>query len=315
MISELELLNRMVDRHTTLPSLLKQADEHTLIVIGNGFDVAHAIKSKYNDFRTWLLAQGHEYLVNSISSFFPEIEDDIDSWGDVETAMGFYNEKAILGECRPHEEFDYDHSIQSAARVTDSVDAFFKPQLDKFRDLFVEWVNGLDINAAEPFLNLPRNAKYLSFNYTEILEQIYGISPEHIVHIHGSRLPHGEEYVFGHFLKKSPEDVYGDEEALTFESEAHENVVRWMNDWYKPTEDYILKHRDLFWHLEDVHLVIYMGKTINKVDKDYFCEIQEHIPDDAKVYMTYHGDIEPIQIVGYLEEESLLYENWRLIRW
>jgi hypothetical protein len=40
----------MVDINTNLPSLLERADEHTLIVIGNGFDLAHEIKSGYNDF-------------------------------------------------------------------------------------------------------------------------------------------------------------------------------------------------------------------------------------------------------------------------
>ena len=315
MIEELELADRMVDRDINLSALLEQADEHTLIVIGNGFDVAHKVKSKYEDFRKWLIEHGHEFLVNSINAYFPDIEDDKDNWGDIETAMGFYDEKSILSECRPHEEIDYDHPTQSTARVTDSVETFFKPHMDEFRDLFVEWVNGLEIDEVKPNLHLPRNAKYLSFNYTETLEHCYGIDPERVVHIHGSRLPKGGEYVFGHFKKRSPGDVYSDEESLTFELEAHENVVRWMNDWYKPTEDYIMEHRDLFWHLEDVKMVIFVGKTINKVDEDYFCEIQDHIPKDAKVYMSYHEDYEPFQIASYIIDEDLPFKKWRLFKW
>ncbi len=315
MLAKLKLVEQMVDIHIDLPSLLEKADEHTLIVIGNGFDLAHGIKSGYNDFRDWLIEQGHEYLVNSINSYFPDIETDVERWGDVEDGMSFYNEKDILNECRPHEEIDYDHTLQSTARVTDSVETFFKPQLDEFRELFVEWVNGLDINEVKPFLKLPHKAKYLSFNYTETLEQCYGLDSEKILHIHGSRLPHGGDYVFGHFCKKSPEEVYDDEKSLTFEMEAHENVIRWMNEWYKPTEHYIREHRDLFWHLGDINMVIFVGKTINKVDEDYFSEIRDHISEDAKVYMTYHGDDEPHRIFNYIKREGLPFENWMLVKW
>lgn len=74
MIAKLRLVNRMVDINTDLPSLLERADEHMLIVIGNGFDLAHEIKSGYNDFKEWLIKRGHEFLVNSINSYFPVIE-------------------------------------------------------------------------------------------------------------------------------------------------------------------------------------------------------------------------------------------------
>lgn len=325
MIAKLRLVNRMVDINTNLPSLLERADEHTLIVIGNGFDLAHEITSGYNDFKEWLIKHGHEFLVNSINSYFPvietiekpKIEDDMWTikWGDVEEGMGFYDEKAILGECRPHEEIDYDHTMQSTARVTDSVSAFFKPHLDEFRDMFVEWVNSLKIDHVKPFLNLPQNARYLSFNYTETLEQCYGIEAEKVLHIHGCRLPNGGEYVFGHFHKKNPGDVYADDASLTFEIEAHENVVRWMNDWYKPTEYYIMEHQDLFKRLNDIDTVIFIGKTINRVDEDYFSEIQDHIPEEAKVYMTYHYDDEPWKIDDYISRAGLLFEKWRLIQW
>lgn len=323
MLEEFELAERMIEKTIGLPELLGKADEHTLIVIGNGFDMAHGIPSSYTNFREWLVKNGHEYLANSINSYFPDIEDvnyavgkkqDI-RWGDVEDGMGFYDEKAILEECRPREEIDYDHTIQSTARVTDSVEAFFKPQLDEFRELFEEWVNSLDIKEVSPFLQVPNNAKYLSFNYTETLEQCYGIDPDKVLHIHGSRLPHGGKYVFGHFKKKTPNDVYGDEESLTFEMEAHENVVTWMNEWYKPTEDYIWEHRDLFWHLGDINKVIFIGKTINKVDEDYFDVIQKHIPNGAQVYMTYHYDSEPFKIASYILNEGLPFEKWKLSKW
>ena len=305
----------MVDLSVKLSTLLEQADEHTLVVIGNGFDIAHGIESSYTNFRDWLIEHNHSYIVNAINTYFPSVEMKPGRWGDVETALGFYNEKKILNECRPDEEFDMDHSLSSAARVTDSVEALFKSELDEFRELFVEWVNSLKIDGVEQILYLKPQAKYLSFNYTETLEMYYGIPSENVLHMHGSRLEHGSEYVCGHFLKKSYDNVWGDEESMIYEIEAHENVVRWMNEWYKPTEDFIMRNFQFFQSLKDVDTVIFIGKVINKVDEDYFTEIHDRVSKDAIFYMTYHYDFEPDEIDAYITSQGLPFGGWKLIKW
>ena len=37
--------------------------KHTLFIIGNGFDIAHEIKSQYSDFAEWVQQQGNDRLV------------------------------------------------------------------------------------------------------------------------------------------------------------------------------------------------------------------------------------------------------------
>lgn len=305
----------MVDLSVKLSTLLEQADEHTLVVIGNGFDIAHGIESSYTNFRDWLIEHNHSYIVDAINTYFPDVETEPGRWGDVETALGFYNEKKILNECRPDEEFDMDHSLSSAARVTDSVETLFKPELDEFRKLFVEWVNSLKIDGVEQILHLKPQAKYLSFNYTETLEMYYDIPSENVLHMHGSRLESGSEYVFGHFLKKSSDDVWGNEESMIYEIEAYENVVRWMNEWYKPTENYIMRNFQFFQSLKYVDTVIFIGKIINKVDEDYFVEVRDRVSKDAIFYMTYHYDFEPNEIDEYITKQGLPFGDWKLIKW
>jgi hypothetical protein len=55
MIAKINLVNRMVDMSVKLSALLEQTGEHTLVVIGNGFDIAHGIESSYTNFRDWLI--------------------------------------------------------------------------------------------------------------------------------------------------------------------------------------------------------------------------------------------------------------------
>ena len=47
---------------TLFPEYNTQDDER-LVIIGNGFDIAHGIKSQYKDFRNWVLKNGKDNIV------------------------------------------------------------------------------------------------------------------------------------------------------------------------------------------------------------------------------------------------------------
>ena len=44
-------------------------NKHTLFIIGNGFDLAHGIKSHYSDFAKWVRQQGNDRLVRMMEIF------------------------------------------------------------------------------------------------------------------------------------------------------------------------------------------------------------------------------------------------------
>ena len=48
--------------------------EKTLFIIGNGFDIAHDIKSCYKDYHDWLLQHDYHEFVAYMESMFPAIE-------------------------------------------------------------------------------------------------------------------------------------------------------------------------------------------------------------------------------------------------
>lgn len=106
--------NNMPQLQQTLFPQLQQVAKDTLIILGNGFDLAHDIKSSYWDFREWLYKNGNTKLVNMMDVFF---SNERDVWSGIEQALGEYDEEAILDYCRPDEEFDIEHSLSSSAKA------------------------------------------------------------------------------------------------------------------------------------------------------------------------------------------------------
>ena len=260
--------NNMPQLQQTLFPQLQQVAKDTLIIIGNGFDLAHNIKSSYWDFREWLYKNGNTKLVNMMDVFF---SNERDVWSGIEQAFGEYDEEAILDDCRPDEEFDIEHSLSSSARVEDSPMAFFQPVLEEFKDAFEEWVDNIDINGIKNVYHLDPLCRYLTFNYTDTLETRYGIPINQIAHIHGSRL-NNEEYVVGHNNPRNLSDAW-DEDGLIFEQQAHENIISWMNGFVKDYESNITNHKEFFNGLFGVKQIITYGHSMAKVDWPYFAEI------------------------------------------
>lgn len=48
---------------------MKQQNKKTLIVIGNGFDLASGIESSYNNFKEWLQKNGKHRLIGLMDTF------------------------------------------------------------------------------------------------------------------------------------------------------------------------------------------------------------------------------------------------------
>lgn len=248
-----------------------QLDKNTLFIIGNGFDLAHGIKSSYWNFREWL-GNNRSNLIGMMDIFFSNQRD---VWSNIEQALGEYNEESILDYCRPDEEFDYDHSLSSSARVEDSPMTFFQPVLEEFRDAFRDWVDSIEIRGIKKLYRLNPDSRYLSFNYTDTLETEYGITTNQVTHIHGSRL-NDEEYIIGHNNNRNPSSVW-DDDGLIFEQQAYENIIVWMNEFTKQYNRNIANHSSFFDSLYDIKQIIVIGHSMSKVDWPYFREIIKNI--------------------------------------
>lgn len=240
-------------------------EKETLIIVGNGFDLAHRIKSSFKDFKDWFYPGDVSSYHDLLSYFFGAKHD---FWSDVENALGEYDEEQILSFCRPNEDFDFDRSLSFAARVEDSPMDIFLPEIDDLRSGFTDWVNSIDIRGVDKKYSLSPLCRYLSFNYTDTLETIYDIPEEQVVHIHGYR-GHDAKLVMGHNNIRDSKEPWI-EDGTYFEQQAKEYIIDWMNEFYKDYDSNIKRHKAFFDGLKTVTQIIVYGHSMGKIDWPYF---------------------------------------------
>lgn len=152
-----------------------------LYIIGNGFDVAHELPTKFDpDFKR--IAKRIE------NSYFWELyqsqEDDI--WSDFENLLGCpdYNElEGIFDGYEP----DY-----LSDRESDRDGIIFQAEFSgNLNSALYEFANNAE-NSLTGLKKIPdidklldEDAYYISFNYTHTLEKIYNIPTDNVLHIHG----------------------------------------------------------------------------------------------------------------------------------
>lgn len=268
-------------------SEFEQQNTSTLIIIGNGLDIACGIESSYHDFYLWLIQNGNHRLINLIDTFFSNQRD---VWGDIEKALGEYKEDEILEYCKPDDDVDDDHFMSSSAAIEDSPDWIFQPVLDEFIEAFKDWVNSINIDDAEKICDLPIESRYLTFNYTETLEKVFGIEDSNILHIHGSRLSYGEKFVIGHDKYRNPDVAYKDDSKMPYIQDTWSKIIKWMNGLVKNTATIISKNKDFFNGLADIKQVGVYGHSFYEVDWPYLEKVVKQTGEDTPWLITYHTD-------------------------
>lgn len=284
------------NQQSLFPSEIQESE--VLYVIGNGFDIAHGVESKYSEFERW--CRTSKKNTGIFDSLFSTKSD---FWSNIEVALGDYDEKAILDFCKPDEEFDLDHSLSSSARIEDAPECILKPALDELKEYFIEWVNSINLKDIEDYLILHKNAKYISFNYTETLEKIYSISKENICHIHGCRLLKNDDYVFGHNNHRDT-NSYGDDLPL-FEENAYLSILNYLNDFEKQINEIIAANTAFFEQLRDTKLVYVLGHSISEIDMPYFDYLLSIFSKQPRFVFSSNSTEDSRRIESFIREKRI----------
>ena len=172
-------------------------DKDTLVIVGNGFDLAHGIPSSYYSFK-----KSVKGLAKVALELYIDCED---LWGDFENNLAYLDREKVLWSMwemksdygvldEEDEDFsaaDFFASIEDGAWGINAI-------INDLPKCFRKWINSLVLNGKPPIYDLPKNAKYLTFNYTETLESVYGIDDNQVNHIHGDRRDEKSKLVLGH---------------------------------------------------------------------------------------------------------------------
>lgn len=256
-----------------------------LYIIGNGFDLAHGMKTSYENFHQWLLDNGESNAVYRLEMLYPNIRNDIGRWCDLETALGSITLKDAI--C-------YDKDYQDCSDVVNGEDSShdtyrcgenLKNVVDILPGLLRDWVASITTNGVSPIFKLNKGAQFLSFNYTRTLENVYQIKTDNILHIHETIIG-DRPLVVGYGESRFEDDEFVPEDDII-------DVVlikNLLSHCRKPV-DAILKEpirQSWFKSLGEISSVIVYGHSCSKVDKPYFETVAESIKDDALWYFYVH---------------------------
>ena len=255
-----------------------------LFIIGNGFDLAHGLHSKYSDFAEYCKStEYYKCLYELLPLEFPKLStNSSELWANFEEALGAPDIEYIK---------NHKHVDKSELNVA-------------LRD----WVNELkdNINKIQPMDCIKKTiqtypeAYYISFNYTDTLEFLYKVKSKNILHIHGyiSRKDVDASaafagYLYGHNLN--------DEEiSKMFNAVSNENynIIEHIRHFRKTVDavhapDSVL---EAFLQPLSIDNIVVIGHSLGVMDQDYFKKINESFPE-AKWHISYHKDNQCISSV------------------
>lgn len=276
----------------------------TLYIIGNGFDLMHGVKSSYRAFRD---SMGKNNSLREKLEWYLKSED---IWADFEEALGHIRMDGManpymLGEMLELTGFFDDDA--GAAEYYMAQDIAVLPMQEITADLnkyFRRWVDRLETGTKDrPLASLIHDDKVLCFNYTEFIEELYGVSERNICYIHGCRRKRkgkpAEKLILGHRPGASDQE-FDEIESLgkvnSFRSQAidlaQENVIHMLSEYdkelTKDCQSIICRHQQFFQDLADIKNIVVIGHSMSRVDWDYFFEVAKNTKA-AKWYFGCHG--------------------------
>lgn len=289
----------------------------SLFIIGNGFDIAHGLNTRYSDFMRYLLQyetppqeiypgwfytgdmsqddQERHALYEKITKYIPKDE----LWMYFEAALGNIDIEQIrednscymLGygdeNWSDSANHDYQYMINEELNFTKAITEWFR-----------KWIASINTKVL-PKQSIVRmigvDDIFLNFNYTDTLEQTYGIDEYRIKYIHG-KANRGDPLILGHhdnshFSRPVDTSKMSDEKYENYldhiqsidirEMEANEYIERYFRRTYKDTEAIIRANSDFFENLPGIQAVNILGHSLSYIDMDYFITVRNHVGNNC----------------------------------
>jgi hypothetical protein len=247
----------------------------TLYLIGNGFDLFHGLPTSYADFKEFVFDRA-PHIYRAAERYLDVRE----NWSDLEASLATFDTDGVIQ--------DLEHFAPSygADDWSDSGHHDFQYEVDKviaalseqMRDALAAWIRALPTDTVQPRLgSLPKEAHYLSFNYTDTLERAYGIPAARVVHIHGQASVEGAELVLGHAWAEEQRtllssDVHSQDQDPR-QVEVNQLLDEYFNDTFKPSQQIIQQLQPVFMQLTGVTEVVILGHSLAEVDWPYLREL------------------------------------------
>jgi len=255
----------------------------TLYIIGNGFDLWHELPTDYGSFYEHAgdaLDELEAYYVSGSHLGQP--------WHDFENCLGTYDWELLYDDFNNVDFKSESFRPRDVYGLEDELVEQSKNLVTSVENLFQEWVSDIDVSAADPRMTFDLGSKFLTFNYTDTLQEVYQVSNDDIFHIHGNARAY-EKLVFGHGASREEEpetDENGDSNRNMF-TDAEGAAKYPFYALKKPVYELIEKNKAYFRSLSGVTNIVIIGHSLNEIDLPYFREISRNTPRCCWVVYCY----------------------------
>lgn len=330
-----------------IKKVMKGLQMKSLFIIGNGFDIAHGLNTRYSDFMKYLTQyetppqevcpkwiyidsmsqndQERHALYDKIKKYIPEYE----LWMCFEEALGNINIEQIkednscymLGygdeNWRDSANHDYQYMINEELSFTTPITEWFRKWIASINTKVIPKQNIIQLIGIEDV--------FLNFNYTDTLETVYGIDENRIRYIHG-KANRGDLLILGHHNKSQfskPIDIstMSEEEYENYmdyissidvrEMEANKYIEEYFKRTYKDTATIIHSNHDFFGNLQDVLVVNVLGHSLSYIDMDYFAVIRNCVGANCRWNISYYSHEDYIRANSFVRNLSI--QNYKFI--
>ena len=281
-----------------------------LFIIGNGFDKGHGLTTSYWNFRTYLKNMYPEFLDAFESHYYIYPANDEEAqknllWNELEKNLANIDEDVIIDDA-----LQMDMDLESGdVGIEDTLYEYFTEDykyIERLAKYLKQWVRTIRIRDVKPktsLINSSQEALYITFNYTAVLEQAYGISESKIIHIHGSLREHEYDPVLGHGnierIERIDERL---EEAEQMYDEKEISICKVVKDYYERTYKDVNRYMYRLFKLNEKNIdeICVIGHSVAGVDLPYFKNIDIITRKTAYWSVYYFGSDEKQRILNDL---------------
>lgn len=262
-----------------------------LYIIGNGFDLNHDLETSFGSFKAFMEQQSKDTVDRWIKIVNIELADD---WKNLEKSFEYVDYDYIDELCS-----SFIHSYKEE-KWSDSFHHDYQYEISKYLDMILNsdtnlraWLNSV-YKKCKKKLRLEKNALYLTFNYTDTLEDVYCIEKNNICHIHGD-MNSNDKLVLGHAnpnILLEMEKLFYDDDIRIIEGK------RLLNDSkqnsYKNSEGLIKENMNFFKkckNVKNIYIIGHSADAIDTVDFKYYETLarlvnKENISVNVVIYQT-----------------------------
>ena len=281
-----------------------------LFIIGNGFDIAHGIPTKYSDFRKFIIAEFPDalerrdevvYIKDCVDIYVDEFAVEIllstmdkicgENWSNFEEALAqidFSNKfPPPVHEVDETDEEDC-YKMQYYLLYMDMLTSAFIKCTNLWQESFRVWVKGIEqeietrkydtIPALKELFSRP-DTQFFTFNYTKTLQILYGVKK--VIHIHNRS---GQKLIFGHGAKDIMYGGLGGDSQIC-SSFLDDMVMSFKKDTTTPMKKYNKFFKKLKLN-SSVDKIYSYGFSYSKVDSIYTKELIKRTSPETTWYFT-----------------------------